>query len=88
MVTAAFGLPKLHHAEHVLPDDPRCRNFLRSQEDLLDIPASQARILHDNVPLGKTTNREIIRFAPPLVITEEQLMECCGIIALSARQFA
>ena len=29
-----------------------------------------------------------MRFAPPLVITEEQLLECCRIIALSVRQFA
>lgn len=30
----------------------------------------------------------MIRFAPPLVITEEQLMECVNIIRTSVRQFA
>ena len=30
--------------------------------------------------LAKPTHRHIIRFAPPLVITEEQLLEACGII--------
>lgn len=31
---------------------------------------------------------KIIRFAPPLVITEVQLLECCRIIAFSVKQFA
>lgn len=30
--------------------------------------------------LAKPTHGDIIRFAPPLVITEEQLLECCSII--------
>ncbi len=38
--------------------------------------------------LAKPTHGDIIRFAPPLVITEEQLREACNIIALSVRQFA
>ena len=37
---------------------------------------------------GRRREKEVSRFAPPLVITEEQLMECCRIIALSVRQFA
>jgi ornithine--oxo-acid transaminase len=45
-------------------------------------------LLRDNGLLAKPTHGNIIRFAPPLVITEEQLMECCRIIALSVRQFA
>lgn len=36
--------------------------------------------LKDNGLLAKPTHGNIIRFAPPLVITEEQLMECVGII--------
>lgn len=36
--------------------------------------------LRDNGLLAKPTHGNIIRFAPPLVITEEQLMECVGII--------
>ncbi|HRH37184.1 MAG TPA: ornithine--oxo-acid transaminase [Flavobacteriales bacterium] len=45
-------------------------------------------LLRDNGLLAKPTHGDIIRFAPPLVITEEQLLECCRIIALSVQQFA
>jgi len=45
-------------------------------------------LLRDNGLLAKPTHGDIIRFAPPLVITEEQLMECCRIIAVSMQQFA
>ena len=36
--------------------------------------------LRDNGLLAKPTHGDIIRFAPPLVITKEQLMECVAII--------
>jgi len=36
--------------------------------------------LKDNGLLAKPTHGNIIRFAPPLVITEEQLLDCCSII--------
>ena len=36
--------------------------------------------LRDNGLLAKPTHGDIIRFAPPLVINEEQLMECIDII--------
>ena len=36
--------------------------------------------LRDNGLLAKPTHGNIIRFAPPLVMTEEQLIECCDII--------
>ncbi|MBN4051472.1 ornithine--oxo-acid transaminase [bacterium AH-315-M05] len=36
--------------------------------------------LKENGMLAKPTHGDIIRFAPPLVITEEQLMECADII--------
>ncbi len=45
-------------------------------------------LLRDNGLLAKPTHGDIIRFAPPLVITEEQLLEACRIIALSVQQFA
>ena len=45
-------------------------------------------LLRDNGLLAKPTHGDIIRFAPPLVITEEQIMECANIIALSVSQFA
>ncbi|MBL7942738.1 MAG: ornithine--oxo-acid transaminase [Flavobacteriales bacterium] len=36
--------------------------------------------LAENGLLAKPTHGNIIRFAPPLVMTEAQLLECCGII--------
>jgi ornithine--oxo-acid transaminase len=36
--------------------------------------------LKDNGLLAKPTHGNIIRFAPPLVMNEEQLMECVAII--------
>ncbi len=41
----------------------------------------------ENGLLAKPTHGDIIRFAPPLVITEEQLMECVGIIKKSIGSF-
>ena len=44
--------------------------------------------LKENGLLAKPTHGDIIRFAPPLVITEEQLHECCDIIEQTMLQFA
>lgn len=41
----------------------------------------------ENGLLAKPTHTNIIRFAPPLVITTEQLMECIGIIKSSVNAF-
>ena len=41
----------------------------------------------ENELLAKPTHTNIIRFAPPLVITAEQLMECIGIIKASVNAF-
>ena len=43
--------------------------------------------LRDNGLLAKPTHGDIIRFAPPLVITEEQLMECIAIIKKTILSF-
>ena len=43
--------------------------------------------LSENGLLAKPTHTNIIRFAPPLVITEEQLMECIGIIKKTVKEF-
>ena len=43
--------------------------------------------LKDNGLLAKPTHGNIIRFAPPLVITEEQLHECCDIIEQTLSTF-
>jgi len=43
--------------------------------------------LRDNGLLAKPTHGDIIRFAPPLVITEEQLMDCIAIIKRTILSF-
>ena len=43
--------------------------------------------LKENGLLAKPTHGNIIRFAPPLVITESQLMECVAIIEKTIREF-
>jgi ornithine--oxo-acid transaminase len=43
--------------------------------------------LRDNGLLAKPTHGDIIRFAPPLVITESQLMECVDIIKNTLQSF-
>ncbi len=43
--------------------------------------------LKENGLLAKPTHGNIIRFAPPLVMTEEQLHECCDIIERVVREF-
>lgn len=43
--------------------------------------------LRDNGLLAKPTHGNIIRFAPPLVITEEQLFECISIITSTLKAF-
>lgn len=43
--------------------------------------------LRDNGLLAKPTHGNIIRFAPPLVMTEEQLLECVNIITTTLQSF-
>ena len=43
--------------------------------------------LRDNGLLAKPTHGNIIRFAPPLVINEEQLLDCVSIITKTLKQF-
>ncbi len=43
--------------------------------------------LRDNGLLAKPTHGNIIRFAPPLVMTEEQLLECVAIIRKTIGEF-
>ncbi|GAB4244885.1 MAG: ornithine--oxo-acid transaminase [Ekhidna sp.] len=44
--------------------------------------------LKNNGLLAKPTHGNIIRFAPPLVMTEEQLHECCDIIEKTILEFS
>lgn len=48
-------------------------NFARSGWDI-------CVMLKDHGLLAKPTHQNIIRFAPPLIITDEQLEDCIGII--------
>jgi ornithine--oxo-acid transaminase len=43
--------------------------------------------LRDNGLLAKPTHGNIIRFAPPLVMTEEQLLDCVSIIVKTLKEF-
>lgn len=43
--------------------------------------------LRDNGLLAKPTHGNIIRFAPPLVMTEDQLLDCVSIIIATLKQF-
>ena len=43
--------------------------------------------LRDNGLLAKPTHGNIIRFAPPLVMTEEQIMDCVSIIKKTINEF-
>lgn len=43
--------------------------------------------MKENGLIAKPTHGNIIRFAPPLVITEEQIHECCDIIEKTIRDF-
>lgn len=43
--------------------------------------------LKENGLLAKPTHGNIIRFAPPLVMTEEQLLECVSIITSTLKEF-
>ena len=43
--------------------------------------------LRDNGLLAKPTHGNIIRFAPPLVITKDQLLDCIKIIIFTLKEF-
>jgi ornithine--oxo-acid transaminase len=43
--------------------------------------------LAENGLLAKPTHGNIIRFAPPLVMTEKQLLDCVAIIIAALKEF-
>jgi ornithine--oxo-acid transaminase len=43
--------------------------------------------LAENGLLAKPTHGNIIRFAPPLIMTEEQLLDCVSIIITTLQEF-
>ncbi|TXG39424.1 ornithine--oxo-acid transaminase [Seonamhaeicola maritimus] len=52
-----------------------------------DIAWNICLALRDNGLIAKPTHGNIIRFAPPLVMTEEQLLDCVDIITRTFKQF-
>lgn len=56
---------------------------INDKYDAMDVCLS----LRDNGLLAKPTHGDIIRFAPPLVITDEQLNECVNIIKKTIEEF-
>ena len=75
--------------EHILEKKKQLladENFLEGLTSELEFSQN----LHTKInseTLAKPTHDHIIRFAPPLVITEEQLLECCDIIIESIAAF-
>ena len=44
--------------------------------------------LSENGLLAKPTHGNIIRFAPPLVITKDEILDCCEIISITINEFS
>ncbi len=57
-------------------------------EETGDVAWNICMKLRDNGLLAKPTHGNIIRFAPPLVMTEPQLLECCEIIEKTILNFS
>lgn len=55
---------------------------------LIDLDAWEVCLkLRDNGLLAKPTHGDIIRLAPPLTLTDEQLAECISIISKTIMSF-
>lgn len=63
------------------------KNISESDDSSLGLAWDVCVELAKNGLLAKPTHGDIIRFAPPLVITEEQLMECVAIIRKVVKMF-
>jgi len=63
--------------------NPNHPGLAKNKQSAYDI----CKKLKYNGLLAKQTHDDIIRFAPPLVITEEQLRECMGIIKKTVEEF-
>ena len=65
-------------------------NLKKIVEDLIDTFLTAGTLslkLRDNGLLAKPTHGNIIRFAPPLVMTEDQLYDCVSIITSTINEF-
>lgn len=58
-----------------------------NDEEEGDTAWNMCLVLRDNGLLAKPTHGNIIRFAPPLVMTEEQMLDCINIIIKTLKQF-
>ena len=61
--------------------------ILINEEENSDTAWNICLALRDNGLLAKPTHGNIIRFAPPLVMTEEQLLDCVNIIIKTLKEF-
>ncbi|MDD7887008.1 ornithine--oxo-acid transaminase [Flavivirga sp. 57AJ16] len=61
--------------------------ILINEEEDSDTAWNICLALRDNGLLAKPTHGNIIRFAPPLVMNEEQLLDCVGIIIKTLKEF-
>ncbi|NDW10849.1 ornithine--oxo-acid transaminase [Dysgonomonas sp. 520] len=94
----AFALGEIFRNEmKQLCDDSKIASFVRGKgllnalvinnEGHKDLAWDICLKLAENGLLAKPTHTNIIRFAPPLVITEEQLQECIEIIKDTVKSF-
>ena len=58
-----------------------------NDDEQSDIAWNICMKLRDNGLLAKPTHGNIIRFAPPLVMTEAQLHDCISIITETLKEF-
>jgi ornithine--oxo-acid transaminase len=61
-------------------------NALVTKPELGDMAWKLCMKMRDNGLIAKPTHGNKIRFTPPLIITEEQVLECAGIIARSLKE--
>ena len=95
----AFELGKVFrsHMQQLQADYPaivkavRGRGLLNAIDIANDLPFTAWDVclaLRDNGLLAKPTHGHTIRFSPPLVITAEQMDECCNIVRKTIAQYA
>jgi len=84
----AFKLGKLFRSEmEKLIDRTDLVRLVRGKGLLNAIVINDAEALKENGLLAKPTHGNIIRFAPPLVMTKDELLDCVSIISKTITQF-
>ena len=68
-------------------NDDQCWPIVINDDEDSDTAWNICLRLRDNGLLAKPTHGNIIRFAPPLVMTEEQLRDCISIITKTLKEF-